>query len=153
VTYQAPVKDRIEVGFDWNQLEMTLVGTPVIKNFPTTMTPGTAMAPCPLPRVTGTYEHANATAATSIAYNPIVQLASTRSFPAGAMPHRDELACGDTWDEVAAKSEPAEVGILVLPSLYLAMPAAAGSVTVGNDGKTMTTTVSGWKYTYTLSIK
>jgi hypothetical protein len=154
VAYQAPVKDRIEVGFDWNQLEMKLVGTPVIKNFPTTTAQGKALPPCPLPRVTGAYEHATATAASSVAYNPVVNLAATRAFPTGAMPHRDELGCGTTWDEVAAKSEPAGVSVLVLPSLYLAMPAAAGaSVTVGKDGKTMTSTISGWTYTYTLSMK
>ncbi len=154
VTYRAPVQDRIEVGFDWHQLEMKLVGMPVIKNFPTTVAQGKAIPPCPLARVTGAYEHANATAASSVAYNPVLELASTRTFPAGAMPHRDELGCGNSWDEVAAKTAPVSVGILVLPSLYLAMPAAAGaSVTVGKDGKTMTSTISVWTYTYPLSIK
>jgi hypothetical protein len=46
--YRTQVKDRVEVGFDWNQNETKLVGTPVVKNFPTTV--GAVTPPQPTAR-------------------------------------------------------------------------------------------------------
>ena len=68
---KVPVKDRVELAFDWNQGQMKIVGTPVIKNFPSTTGTPTAVEGCPPPRVTGTYEHATVASVTGIDYNPL----------------------------------------------------------------------------------
>ena len=40
-SYPTQVKDRYEIGFDWNPTEMTMVGKPIFKNFPSTLPGGT----------------------------------------------------------------------------------------------------------------
>lgn len=52
----APVTDRVEIEFDWNQEENTLVGTPVIKNFPSKTGAIVPMAGCPAAKANGAFE-------------------------------------------------------------------------------------------------
>ncbi len=155
VVHQAPVKDRVEVSFDWSQTEYKLVGTPVVKNFPSTVAVGAPREGCPPARIDGHYEHADVTAAKGVEYNPVLELSGTRSFPAGAIPTQNETGpCGSAWLDSPARTEPAVVGVLVHPSMYLAMPSGtAPGVTLGQDGKTMTFVDKGWTYTYTLALK
>ena len=49
----APVTDRVEIDFDWDQNEMKLAGTPVIKNFPSTVGTPVPVNQCPPPRIEG----------------------------------------------------------------------------------------------------
>jgi len=155
--YSAQVTDRVEVAFDWNQNETKLVGKPVIRNCPTMVTAAAPKPECPPVRMSGAYEHADVTDVKGMDYNPALDLVTSRTFPAGAIPYPGEHAtgkCGDAWDESAARSEPTSLGILVVPAMYLAMPTAVGpGITVRNDGKTITAVQSGWTYTYTLTAK
>jgi hypothetical protein len=148
---KAPVKDRVELAFDWNQGEMKIVGTPVIKNFPSTTGAPAAVEGCPAPRVTGTYEHATVAAVTGFDYNPLLQLTATRTFAAGSIPSRGETAC-DVWTDSPAATEPAEAGLMVLPSMYLGMP-SSGDIKVDAARSTITNVQEGWTNTYKLSIK
>jgi len=156
-TYGTQVRDRIELAFDWNQNETKLASTPVIKNFPTTVSPASTKPDCPPVRLGGTYEHADVSAAKSMDFNPVLELTVKRTFPDGAIPYPGEKAageCGDAWDESAARSEMTTLGVLVLPAMYFAMPGSApAGITLGKDGKTMTMVQGGWTYTYTLAGK
>ena len=147
----------MEVAFDWDQNETKLTGKPVIKNFPTTVTAGAPKPDCPPVRMSGAYEHADVTAVKGTDYSPALELVTSRTFPAGAIPYPGVSAtskCGDAWDESAARSEPTTLGVLVVPAMYLAMPTRVGAgITVGKDGKTITAVQSGWTYTYTLTAK
>jgi hypothetical protein len=150
----APVTDRVEVAFDWNQTEMKLVGTPVIKNFPSTKGEIPAAPGCPAPRVSGSYEYINVTAITGIEYNPALQFTATRSFAAGAIPGLDDQQGCSNWNDSPAVTEPAEFGLLVLPAMYLGMPAAGGAgIEVDPARSTIKTVQQGWTNTYKLSIK
>jgi hypothetical protein len=155
--YGPQVKDRVELAFDWNQNETKLVGTPVIRNFPSTVIPAPVKPGCPPVRVDGAYEHADVTSAKGVDYSPGLELTVQRTFPAGAIPYPGVHAtgkCGDAWDESAARSETTTLGILVMPAMYFAVPSAAGKgVVVGKDGKTITAVQGDWTYTYTLSPK
>lgn len=157
VGYRARVTDRVEVGFDWNQIEMKVVGTPTIKNFPSTTAPGASVGSCPPVRANGTFEYAEVTALKGVDYNPALQLTTTRSYPALSIPKQGDLPsdCGKAWADTPARSEVAtDVGLLVLPSMYLGMPAAGGaSVKVDAERSTMTNAQAGWTNTYKLSIK
>jgi hypothetical protein len=153
----APVTDRVEVAFDWNQNEMKLVGTPVIKNFPSTKgdMPPDKREGCPAPRVTGgTYDYINVTAVTSVEYNPALQFTATRSFAAGTIPaFDDQERCTQSIDSPAA-TERVELGLLVLPAMYLGMPAAGGQgIQVDAAKSTIKSVDQGWTNTYKLSIK
>jgi hypothetical protein len=149
---EAPVTDRVEIGFDWNQGEMKLVGAPVIKNFPATKGAAASTPDCPAPRVTGTYDHLDVTTVAGLDYNPVLQLTGTRSFAAGSFPTKDEDVC-NVWNESPAATEPADLGLLVLPSMYFGMPAARGDIKIDAARATMTNVQQGWTNTYKLSIK
>jgi hypothetical protein len=157
--YPTQVKDRFEIGFDWNPLEMALVGKPVFKNFPSTLPAGTPARPvsgktCPQPRLNGAYEHFEVLEAkTGTPGSNSLQLSAKRTYPGGSLPTALEGAC-DIWADSPAKAETLTSSMLVPPGMYLAMPAAAGSgITVGKDGKSMTfVDKTGWTYAYTLNI-
>lgn len=157
IGYRARVKDRVEIAFDWNQNEMKIVGTPTIKNFPSTTAPGANVGSCPPVRVDGTFEYAEVTALQGIDYNPALQLITTRSYPALSIPLLGDLPsdCGKARTDRAAKSEAAtDVGLIVLPSLYLGAPTAGGpGVKVDAERSTITSAEQGWTNTYKLSIE
>jgi hypothetical protein len=53
---QAQVTDRVEFELDWNQQEFKLVGTPVVRNFPSKLGATAPVPNCPTPRVEGSFE-------------------------------------------------------------------------------------------------
>lgn len=158
--YPTQVKDRFEVGFDWNPLEMAMIGKPVFKNFPSTLPGGTparasgSNKTCPQPKMNGIYEHFEVLAAkTGMPGTNSLELSVKRTLPGGAIPYALEAAC-DLWATSPAKEETLSFSMLVPPGLYIAMPSAAGAgITVGKDGKSITFVDKlGWTYAYTLNI-
>jgi hypothetical protein len=158
--YSTQVKDRYEIGFDWNPTEMAMVGKPVFKNFPATLPNGTPAGTmfgqsCPQPKMNGSYDHVEVLGAkTGLLGSNSLELSVRRTYPAGSIPYAAEGPCTN-WAEAPKKTETATDGVLVPPGLYLAMPTAAGAnITFGKDGKTMILqdTPNGWTYTYTLRI-
>ena len=160
-SYPTQVKDRYEIGFDWNPTEMVMVGKPVFKNFPSTLPAGTparssfnAQA-CPQPRMTGSYDHVEVTGAkTGMLGSNSLELSVRRTYPAGAIPYATEVGGCVNWAEAPAKVDTLTAGLFVPPGMYLAMPATAGAgITIGNDGKTINFQDKlGWAYVYTLRI-
>lgn len=147
---QAHVTDRVELSFDWNQNETALVGTPTFKNSPSkfSLTP---VAGCPPARISGAYDHIEIHSVKQ--FSSVLQVATTRSYPAGSVPHATETApCGAEWDAATAKVDTAEIMLLVPPTIYLAMPAAGGStMSISADRKSMILKDpnNGWTWTYT----
>ena len=160
-SYSTQVKDRYEIGFDWNPIEMTMVGKPVFKNYPSTLPGGTPARPsfnaqtCPQPKIAGSYDHVEVLAAkTGMMGSNSLELSVKRSFPAGAIPYATEMPGCVNWADAPAKIDTVTEGLFVPPGMYLAMPAAAApGMTIGKDGKTINfQNKLGWAYTYTLRI-
>ena len=158
--YRATVSDRYEVGFDWNPAEMSVVGKPEIRNFPSALPKGTPGGsslgqPCPEPKLEGVYDHVEVVSVKGgLPGSNSAEVTFKRMYPAGKVAYAGENRC-DNWHDMPAKTETLTSGFVVPPGLYFAMPQAAGSnLTVGKDGKTMTHVdgATGWKYTYTLRI-
>ena len=160
-SYPTQVKDRYEIGFDWSPTEMTMVGKPVFKNFPSTLPGGTPARSsfnaqtCPQPRMTGSYDHVEVIGAkTGMMGSNSLELSVKRTYPAGAIPYATETGGCVNWADTPAKVDTVTEGLFVPPGMYLAMPAAASpGMTIGKDGKTIAVqNKSGWAYTYTLRI-
>lgn len=132
----APVRDRVEIDFDWNQQEMALASTPVIKNFPTSVGGIVPVQGCPAPRVDGTYEMATVTAVADQG-GTILRATSTRTYPAGAIPTAGDVdPCGSGWEPVTASTVTFDNMLQVPPAMALAMP-GAGVYGITPDGKSM----------------
>lgn len=160
------VTDRVEIEFDWNQEHNKLVGTPVIRNFPTkagAIVPGVA---CPAPKVNGAFEFTTILSlkdqpdeTTRMAAAGVV-MESRRDHPAAEVPTkppRAEASCGDTWAKLPAKSVPASEVLPVPLAMMLAMGPMGGG-NISPDGKSFVekfepgTVNVGWTWTYTPTI-
>ena len=157
VDAKAKVTDRLEITFNWNQHDMTLVGPATVQNFPATVaflpTPG-----CPAPRMTTPYEGWDIAAVTGIGGGGGLTLTGKWTYSAGAFPRArpnvpaSQEVCGDVWEPVAATTEPAKWMVGVAPPLWYAMPTAGGQfVSVSKDGKSIIVVDhgTGWTWTYT----
>jgi hypothetical protein len=157
---RAAASDRIEVEFDWNQQEFNLVGKPVIRNFPTKL--GALIPPtkCGPPTVKGTFEHVTGlelTAPEALRMSGALVINVRRDLPGGAIPHQDEDEKCSAVDVAAATSETATLGIMAIPGMFLAMPAAATKeMSVTPDKKSIVSAPGqkgasnyGWTWTYT----
>jgi hypothetical protein len=147
----APVTDRIELEFDWNQQEMRLVGKPVIRNFPTKMGAVIPVTGCPAARVEGTVELATALALNDgpMHASGFIELTIRRDQPGGSIPWvlEEGHACGSVWESAAAKSETSPDVFSVPLAMMLAMP---GTTPTTPDGKSFVVKrPDGWTYTYT----
>lgn len=152
VRAKATVKDRVELTFDWDQSELNFVGTPVVKNFPTTINTLTPYAGCGTPRITGTYEHAtylNLTTQGTGHLNTDLK----RDFVTAVVDQMGdtENSCGATSVNIPGKSETGATMLLILPPQYYAMPATA-TTRVSTDKKSIIVTDgTGWTWTYTMT--
>lgn len=152
----AEVTDHVEFEFDWDNQEMKLLGTPVLRNFPTKL--GTIdqspVEGCPPARIDAAPEYATLTRVT--AQSVLLTVEFTRRSAAGALPWVQETSggkCGDIWDQSAAGEGSFEVSLQVLPAMMLAMPAAARGFDVSKDGKTMLPKPeNGWSWAITPTI-
>lgn len=132
----AAVTDRVEIDFDWDQNEMKVAGTPVIKNFPSTVGTPLPVNQCPPPRIEGAFELATVTGVTDMG-GTILTLANTRRFPPGAIPVPGEQeVCGEKWETVTTSMVTSDNMVQVPPAMMLAMP-GAGAFAVTPDGKSI----------------
>lgn len=165
---KAPVTDRVEIEFDWNQEENKLVGTPVIRNFPTKMGPIVPLLDCPAPKVSGAFEFTTVLSlkdqadATLRMAAPGVIMASRRDNPTGEAPLLPDSAsrsCGATWEKVAAKSVTTSDVFGIPLAMMLAMGQAGGEK-ITPDGKSIIVehdagairAQEGWTWTFTPTI-
>jgi len=148
---RAKYSDRIEFEFDWNQPEMKIVGTPVVKNVPTKveLLPETR---CPAPQLEGVFEFATVTsiAGPPSPGDPRLTLAITSDYVGGAVPYMGEGTCGTS--HFKAESGPWSLKVdLVNAILMVAMP---GSPPKTPDGKSLIVKGNdGWGWTVTPTIK
>lgn len=152
----AQVADRVEIEFDWDQYEMKVVGTPVLRNFPTKVgafTPGpTTFGECPAPRIEGTLELLTAVAMKEAMGGPAVEV--KRDQPGGAIPYPGASAtgkCGDAWETAAPKSELTTKSLMFPSPMVLAMPPRKGLDTTP-DRKSIILKSEGWVWTGTPSV-
>jgi len=154
----APVTDRVEIDFDWNQQAMKLVGTPTIKNFPSTVGTLLPVTGCPAAKVDGAYEMATVTTVADMGAMSLT-LASTRSFPPGSIPLAGDMEpCGTAWEAVTPSTAPASDMMTVPPAMMVVM-AGMGGYPVTPDGKSLlfkggdtginATGLNDWEWTFT----
>lgn len=147
----ASANDRVELTFDWNQNETVLVGTPTFKNFPGTAVPPGPGGPCPMIRVrfTSPYDYFTLTSVAPVANT--LRLNGTRSYPAAVQPQEVGRECKEAT--VPAKTQEVTMALVVLPTVFFGMPAAAGEgISISKDGKSIVAVDKenpGWTWTYT----
>jgi hypothetical protein len=140
--------DRVTVELDWDVRASKAVGEPKVTNVATQVAKAaSALATCPPPAITGSYEHFDAAAT---APHPAgVELKGTRSFPAARL-------SSDTTCEakaVPARSDAVSEIVTVVSPMMLVMPAGANpNLSVAADRKSFTITNKGWSWTYTPSV-
>ena len=142
----APVTDRVELDFDWNQQEMKLVGTPVIRNFPSKVGAIPPISGC-TQRVDGPMEFATVLAMANgpMHMSGVVELTIKRDQPAGSACWLSEE--GVVWEAAPAKSETTMAPFTVALAMALAMP---GMIPATPDGKSLVMkTADGWTWTHT----
>jgi hypothetical protein len=152
VSDSAPVTDRAEFEFDWNQNEMSLVGKPVIRNFPTKTGALAPLPGCPGTKVEGPFEFATIVALKVVPYQGL-GLAIRRDHPGGATPQPAKESggapCGHAWDQVAPKADTSDKGLQVPPGMMLAMPPKLSPFPLTKDGKSLIVKDQGWTWTFT----
>jgi hypothetical protein len=147
---QTQVADRVEFELDWNQQEFKLVGTPVVRNFPSKLGAIAPVANCPAPRVDGAFELMTLQAVKAdgpMSMSGLVTLHGKREHPAGAIPSMNEFGC-EAWTAVEAKSEDVQIDVQLPPAMSLAMPGGA-PYTLSPDGKSLIVQGAGWVWTCT----
>ena len=152
----APVTDHIEFELDWNNQEMVLLGTPVLRNSPTKL--GTIEAPtgmeCPPARLDEPPEFATVTKVTAMSVLLKVELSS--QLGRGAIPwpgNSSSGKCGDQWDPASPATGTLTVDLQLPPGMLLAMQPEATGYGFSKDGKSLLTKPeNGWTWVITPSI-
>ncbi len=147
---KASVKDRLEVTFDWDAANVKLLGTPVIKNFPTTITNIIPYGGCGIPKLTGQYEH---TTLLSVADNGVGNLKTSlkrEGVAAVIQTLGDASVCGGGTPVPAATQTTAGM-LLVAPPMYYAMPPSGGTKLSTDKKSIIISDGAGWTWTYTLT--
>jgi hypothetical protein len=148
------VTDRLEIDFDHDN--MTVVGQPVIKNFPDKHSPPEEWPGCPAMKINGTFEFFTLQ---SIDVLGMIQLHGKQDRPAGSVPKVDvnEIKpCGSLgWENVAAVSPAVDMRIQLPQAMMLAMPATPGlEMEITKDHKSFIQKINtdGWVWTMTPTI-
>jgi hypothetical protein len=152
----AEVSDHIEFEFDWDNQEMTLLGTPVLRNTPTKLG---AIDPspidgCPPVRIEKPAEFASITKVTAMSV--LLKIEFTQQPAEGALPWGSDTGggkCGDVWERSAASSGTQTVDLQLPPGMMLAMPPEQTGYTRSKDGKSLIPRPeNGWSWVITPSI-
>jgi len=154
----AKVTDRFEVEFDLQNNVNKLLGTPVIRNFPTKseVVYDKRNKPCPAPRVDGAFEFSTVTAITAGGVG--LTYSFRRDFVGGVVPSM-ALECGSS--NFVAMSETLSmkvVGVGVGIAMATLQPGKSnGEMTMTSDGKSLVmkgpnSEHIGWVWTVTPTI-
>ena len=154
----AALTDHIEFEFDWDNQEMAILGTPVIRNVPTKFAAIASGPPgigtCPPPRIEGTAEFASVTRVTAVSV--LLQIELKQQTAGGALPWtgaRAEGKCGDEWDPASPSEETMEVQLQLPPGMMLAMSADSRGYDLSKDGKSLVPKPeNGWSWVITPTI-
>ena len=152
----AQVTDRFEVDLQWNQQEFAMVGTPVIRNFPSTkgaLTPGKCPTTAP-----GAFEHATVVAVRNddaLRYANSVLAEVRRDLSAGTLATMNEVGPCALVLSGQATMETVRHPLPVPNGMMLAMPSGQGGYTHNGKAfviKDAATANRGWTYTVTPTI-
>ncbi len=144
----APVKDHVEIGFDYDVTEAKLVGAATFKDFPTDMGPlRNGANGCRPPTISGKFEHSTVESLKDGLGGQLEMVVRT-DYPAAQM----TVACTGGNQSVAAHTKSDHVDFIVPGIMMLAMGSAlTGELTVSKDGKSFIVKRHGWTFTYTPS--
>lgn len=154
----AEVSDHIEFEFDWDNQEMKLLGTPVLRNTATKLgvidAPPPDLLGCPPARIEAPPEFGTVTRVTAVSV--LLQIELKSQSAGGALPWVGETSggkCGDLWDQSTPAEGEFQVQLQLPPGMMLAMPAESTGYDVSKDGKSLLTKPEkGWSWTITPSI-
>ncbi len=152
----APVSDHLEFEFDWDNQEMALLGTPVLRNVATKV--GTIEMPagmeCPPVRLEAPPEFATVTKVTAVSV--LLQIELKSQLGRGAIPWTGNTSsgkCGDAWDPAAPSEETTTLNLQLPPGMMLAMAPEMTGYDRSKDGKSMLTKPeNGWSWVITPNI-
>jgi len=146
------VTDRFEVEFDWDQSEFAMIGTPIIRNFPSQLVSVLNNSTCTT-TVTGAFEHATIVELRNdpaLAMSNAVHAELQRDLSAGTVAGPSELGPCATVLQAAARSVRQRIAVPAPNGMMLAMP--SGQAGYQHDGKAFvikggSTEDKGWTYT------
>jgi len=149
------VTDRFEVEFDWNQSEYAMIGTPIIKNFPSKLV-SLLKTGCPN-TVSGAFEHATIV---ELRNDPALAMANAvhaevqRDLPASTGAVQFEPGGPCTIQHAPAHSERQGIAVQAPNGMMLAMPGGGGYQHNGKSFiiKEASPDKKGWTYTVTPTI-
>jgi hypothetical protein len=151
----AAITDHIEFEFDWDNQEMALLGSTVLRNSPTKIV---ALDPspiegCPPARIDTGPEFATVTKVTAMSV--LLQIEFKQQSAKGALPWigRGASSCGTVWEEVSSSERTQEISLQLPPGMMLAMAKEMTGYDFSKDGKSMLTKPeNGWTWSITPSI-
>lgn len=152
----AALTDHVEFEFDWDNQEMAILGTPVLRNSPTKIV---ALDPspiegCPPVRIDVAPEFATVTKVKAMSV--LLQIEFKQQSAKGALPWIGlgaQSSCGAVWEEVAPSERTQEISLQLPPGMMLAMAPGTTGYDVSKDGKSMLTKPeNGWTWAITPSI-
>jgi hypothetical protein len=152
----AEVSDHIEFEFDWDNQEMALLGTPVLRNAPTTLgaIDPSPIEGCPPVRIEKPAEFASITKVTAMSV--LLKIEFTQQSAEGALPWGRDTGggrCGDVWERSAASSGTQTVDLQLPPGMMLAMSPESTGYDFSKDGKSLLPKPeNGWSWVITPSI-
>ena len=151
------VTDRFEVEFDWNPSEFAMIGTPIIKNFPSKLVSVLKNGTCTT-TVSGAFEHATVV---ELRNDPALGMANAvhaevqRELPAGTVAGVNEVGPCAAIRQATARSVRHRIAVPAPNGMMLAMP--SGQAGYQHNGKAFiikatSSTEKGWTYTVTPTI-
>ena len=151
------VTDRFEVEFDWNQSEYSMIGKPVIRNFPSTLVSVLRNGTCAT-TVSGAFEHATIV---ELRNDPALGMANAvhaetqRDLPSGTIATNNEVGPCAQVLSAAARSMRHRIAVPAPQGMMLAMP--SGQAGYQHNGKSFvikaaSTQEMGWTFTVTPTI-
>jgi hypothetical protein len=151
------VTDRFEVEFDWNQSEFAMIGTPIIKNFPSKLVSVLKNGTCTT-TVSGAFEHATIV---ELRNDPALGMANAvhaevqRDLPAGTVAGMNEVGPCAAIRQATARSVRHRIAVPAPNGMMLAMP--SGQAGYQHNGKAFiikatSSDEKGWTYTVTPTI-
>ncbi len=150
------VTDHVEFEFDWDNQEMTLLGTPVMRNAPTKLgaIDPSPIEGCPPPRIAKAPEFATVTQVKAMSV--LLQIEFNQQSGEGALPWISERAsskCGDLWDPSTSASLTQTVELQLPHGMMLAMPPEQSGYDLSKDAKSLLPKPeNGWSWVITPSI-
>ena len=144
----APVKDRVEIAFDYDITKGKLVGAATFKDFPTQMgTLRNGAKGCRPPTISGEYERSTIESL-SEGYGGQLAMMVRTDYPAAQM----TVACTGGNEAVAPHTDSQQEDFIVPGIMLLAMgDSLTGDLMVSKDGKSFIVKRDGWSYIYTPS--